>query len=403
MRILQLAQFYPPHLGGEERHIRNLAHALADRGHDVAVATLTAKEDAGTQQEGDVVVHRIAGLAQRVRVLYSNPDERHAPPVPDPSVVRALRQLERGWRPDVVHAHNWMVASRLVPGPHAAPLVMTMHNYGLICATHRLMYEGRRCAGPGLVKCARCALSHYGPAGPLVAGANTAMRPLKRRRIGHFLSVSSAVAQAVAGATGDVPLTVVPNFIPDELGSTSPAERPIFAPEGPYIVYVGDLSREKGVDVLIEAHGQLVHAPSLLVIGRPVDIPAVSSDRVRVIPGAAHEHVLAAFAHATIAVVPSVWPDPCPTTVLEAMAMGAPVIGAASGGIVDMIDDGRSGLLVAPGDVRALTDALARLLADGALREKLRAHGRSDVDRFRIGSVVPRITSIYERVIAAEG
>ena len=73
------------------------------------------------------------------------------------------------------------------------------------------------------------------------------------------------------------------------------------------------------------------------------------------------------------AVLPSVWPDPCPTTVLEAMASGRPVVTTSVGGIIDMVTDGESGLLVPPGDERALAAAIRRVLSDGDLRSRLGA------------------------------
>ena len=68
------------------------------------------------------------------------------------------------------------------------------------------------------------------------------------------------------------------------------------------------------------------------------------------------------------AVLPSVWPDPCPTTVLEAMALGTPIVTTPMGGIADMVTDGESALVVAPGDVDATEAALRRLVAEPALR-----------------------------------
>ena len=84
MRILLLAQFYPPVIGGEERHVRNLATALAAKGHEVAVATQASHDDAGSTLDGAVRVHRLRGTFGRLSVLFSDPERPFAPPIPDP-------------------------------------------------------------------------------------------------------------------------------------------------------------------------------------------------------------------------------------------------------------------------------------------------------------------------------
>jgi len=114
-----------------------------------------------------------------------------------------------------------------------------------------------------------------------------------------------------------------------------------------------------------------------------------------------HDRVVELFNSARVVVVPSVWSDPCPTVVLEAMAAGRPVAAAASGGIVDMVVDGTTGLLVPPGDAAALADALSALLADP---EKALAYGAAGRDRareFTVSAVVSRIETMYDDAVEA--
>ena len=66
MRVLMLSQFYPPVTGGQERHVRDLAQALATRGHEVEVATIATGGDDGTTLDGEVAVHRLRTTAQRM-------------------------------------------------------------------------------------------------------------------------------------------------------------------------------------------------------------------------------------------------------------------------------------------------------------------------------------------------
>ncbi|MBO0684248.1 MAG: glycosyltransferase family 4 protein, partial [Candidatus Dormibacteraeota bacterium] len=100
-----------------------------------------------------------------------------------------------------------------------------------------------------------------------------------------------------------------------------------------------------------------------------------------------------------VATAPSIWPDPCPTVVLEAMASGRPLVTTSIGGITDMVVDGESGLRVTPGDAGELAAALARLLDGPEIGRRLGAGGRERAQAFTAGRVVPRIEAVYERAV----
>src|SRR5712692_8685641 len=105
MRILMLAQFYPPIIGGVERHVRDLSIELVTRGHDVSVATLWHEGLPEFEIDQGVRIHRIHGSLQRAAVLFSEKNRRHLPPFPDPEVMWALRRIIINERPNIVHAH----------------------------------------------------------------------------------------------------------------------------------------------------------------------------------------------------------------------------------------------------------------------------------------------------------
>jgi glycosyltransferase involved in cell wall biosynthesis len=278
MRLLLLAQFFPPDIGGEERHVFNLANTLADRGHEVAVAT---QRMAGVPDEevlaSGVRVHRFATMAMSLPGVYST-GRPHHPPTPDPFGVRELARIVRRERPEVIHAHNWIVNSAVVlrrrsaAGPRFG-LVLTLHDYSQVCATKRLMRAGSVCEGPGVVRCLRCATTHYGPiVGPMTAAATAAMRPWKDHAIDHVVSVSRAIADGNRVTSGPAS-SVIPNFILDSAvvpptattAQGSPGVPPDI-PEEPFLLFVGDLSNEKGVGTLLCAYELLgVHRPPLML------------------------------------------------------------------------------------------------------------------------------------------
>jgi glycosyltransferase involved in cell wall biosynthesis len=171
-------------------------------------------------------------------------------------------------------------------------------------------------------------------------------------------------------------------------------------PSRNFMLFVGDLSADKGVPVLLRAYESLgARRPPLVMVGRrTADTPSRLPQGAELYENWPHERVLAAFRSCMMAVLPSVWPDPCPTTVLEAMASGQPVITTSVGGMVDMIDDERSGLLTTPGDVGELAAAVGRLLADDGLRVRLSACALGKVRDFTASVVAGRLEAIYASV-----
>jgi glycosyltransferase involved in cell wall biosynthesis len=417
MRILLLAQFFPPDIGGEERHVFNLANTLAQRGHEVAVATqrMVDVPDQETLASG-VRVHRFATAAMRLPGVYST-SRPHHPPVPDPLGVRELTRITRQERPHVVHAHNWIVNSALALRRSSRPglrfgLVLTLHDFSHVCATKRLMRMGSACEGPTAARCLPCATAQYGIAvGPLTVAATALMRPWKNRAIDHVVCVSNAVASGNHIQPGPN-VSVIPNFVLDEavlgragdVAEGTTEDIPPGLPKEEFLLFVGELSRDKGLPTLLRAYQSLGgKRPPLLLVGRRMpDTPTHLPDGAKMCAEWPHNHVMAAFRRCLFAVLPSICPDACPTTVLEAMANGRPVVATTTGGIVDMIADGENGLLVPPGDEDKLTEAMARLLNDAGLRARLAAGAQERVQRFTASSVTERLEAVYARVCSRD-
>jgi len=404
MRVLMLAQFYAPVLGGEELMTESLSISLAQRGHDLAVATLRQPGLPAYEVRDGVRVHRLGGLAQRVGRLFSDDGRRHATPAPDPETVLALRRVLAQERPDVVHAHNWL-AQAYLPLRHRTPAayLLSLHDYSLVCATKRLMRRGAPCDGPGVAKCVVCASAQYGRGvGPPVALATMAFGRAQQRAVDLFLPVSNEVARRCGLAARGLPYEVVPNFRLDRETTASAGDSPpAQLPDGPFILFVGDVTTDKGIGILLEAHTRMATALPLVLIGRVNDAALIQGHGDVISLGLLpHDTVLAAWERCTVGVVPSIWPDAFPTVALEAMAAGAAVVVSRIGGLPEAVTDGESGLIVEPGDVSGLAAALDRLLGDPALRAQLGAAARKRVERFSAPAVVPRYEEAYERALA---
>ncbi len=347
MRILLLTQFYQPIVGGEERHVQNLAAALVARGHTVNVATLWVPGTRDFEYDGmvgGVGVYRVRGTLQRMAGLFAEDERRHAPPFPDPELIYALGRLVSKLKPDVVHAHNWLLASYMpLKVWNGAALVVSLHDYSLVCPKKNLMYQGEVCTGPKLLKCLPCANEHYGSVkGVMTTFGTFAYGSFARQSVDRFIAVSHAVALHNRLVEYGVSYEVIPNFVPDDINILSDELDPCLNElPAEYILFVGDLMHLKGVDVLLNAYSTLDCAPPLVLIGRHCpDTPVTFPSNVQVFSMWPHRAIMHAWSRCLFGVLPSVGPEACATVVMEAMALGKPMIASDIGGMPDLVDDG---------------------------------------------------------------
>ena len=204
------------------------------------------------------------------------------------------------------------------------------------------------------------------------------------RRADVVVAPSSSLADATR-ALGVEVVRVVPSGVdvPEHVGAED---------DPPFVLFAGRLSPEKGVLELVEAADGL----PLVVVG---DGPL--RDRV---PGArgfvAHDELERLYDRSAVVAVPS-HREGFGVVCAEAMAHARPVVASAVGGLLDLVADGETGLLVRPGDVAALRAALEKLLADETLRRRLGAAGRERVRaRFAWGPVTEATIAAYHDALA---
>ena len=267
------------------------------------------------------------------------------------------------------------------------------------------MYRGAPCSGPEPLKCLGCASKHFGAAkGVPTYLSSQVMSLVERKAVDMFLAVSQVTAAGNGLVGSSLPYQVIPNFIPDDLCLEQDGLDPYLRqlPEDGYLLFVGDLSIEKGIDVLLQAYAKLTNAPPLVLIGRRfADTPNELPPNVLILESWPHNAIMHAWRRSCIALVPSVWSEPFGMVVIEAMVSGRPVIASRIGGIPDIVVDGETGLLVSPGDVDSLCEAIELLLLNPELREQFGEAGRRRVGEFQAHAVVPRIEQVYRSITAA--
>jgi glycosyltransferase involved in cell wall biosynthesis len=399
-----ISQFYPPGWGGQQQYVRNLSRALVGRGHRVSVAILEPPADLQPTDDPGVEIHQLRTSVQRVDRLFSS-SRRFAPPLADPEAAAALRRIIRTERPDVIHAHDWLSRSgvpSLVRGER--PLVVTLHDYSLVCAQKRLVHRRAPCSGPGAGKCLACTTDHYGHfKGPPTAFGNWVGSRSEQRGAGMYIAVSQAVADGNRLERRGLPFRVIPNFVADDIGTLPEVESPALArlPDRGFLLFVGDIAHDKGVETLLEAYRTLDRPPPLVLIGHRFLSLENAPRGVLSLGVVSLATVMAAWRRSLAGVVPSIVPDSCPTVVMEAMAVGRPLVGTRNGGIPDLIDDGRTGILVPHSDPAALARALQRLLTCPELRRRMSDAARLKFKQFTASSVVPRIEQVYRETLSA--
>jgi glycosyltransferase involved in cell wall biosynthesis len=370
------------------------------------VATLHHEGSPAFDFDGNVSVYRIQGALQQLPWLFKNPGRPWAPPFPDPAATAALKVIVVREQPDLVHGHDWLARAFLpLKRRGGPPLAMSLHYYTIACAKKNMMHQEAPCTGPGFAKCLECSSKHYGPAkGVPVALTNWATAAAEGRLVDMYLPVSHATAEGNSLPTRGLPFRVIHNFVRDSSAAPTSAIDAYVSqlPSEPFMLFVGDLRRYKGLDVILRAYAELRNPPPLVLIGK---VWPETPDPSELPPGVTmfkhwpNEAVMQAWRRCTLGLAPSVWPEPCATVVLEAMSVGRPVIATSIGGTPEMVAAGETGLLVAPGDQAGLRDAMQRLCDDGPLRERMGAAAAERAKLFQVSAIVPQFEQVYQELV----
>ncbi|HZO77127.1 MAG TPA: glycosyltransferase [Solirubrobacteraceae bacterium] len=228
----------------------------------------------------------------------------------------------------------------------------------------------------------------------------------------RFLAVSTADRErmiAVEGVSEGKVVVMPVSHIPHREPAPSDLRRELgLDARTPLIATAAQMRRQKALDVLIDAHAQLltrIPDAHLVIAGdgecRP-ELEALvrrlgTGERVHLL--GVRRDVESILSAADAAALSSDW-EGTPLFVLECMAAGTPVVATAVGGVPDLVDDGETGLLVAPRDPPALARALEQILADGELAVRLAHSAATRRDEFTIDAVARRFADLYEELSA---
>jgi glycosyltransferase involved in cell wall biosynthesis len=364
VKVLVVSGIWPPDVGGPASHAPEVAAFLRSRGHDVE-AVVTA---ASSPVPEEYPVHWVS------RALP--PGARH---------VEGMRLVAaRARHADVVYTTGMFGRSSLGTLLAQTPFVVKL--------TADPAYERARRWGMF-----GGTLEAFQSAAPVSTLPLRAARDFDVRRAAHVVTPSAFLRElAIGWGVPPERATVLPNPAPPVPELRPRVElRHEFGFDGPTLVFAGRLTAQKSLDVGIEAARRAGIA--LAIAGDGPDRAALERlGHARFLGPLPRERVLELFRAGDASLLSSSWEN-FPHTVVEALAVGTPMIATRAGGVTEVVRDGENGLIVEPGDVDALTRAIDRFFEDGALAALLSSNAAESVVEYAPDRVYGRLEQILER------
>lgn len=351
-------------LGGAERMLAEASRYWDRSEFDYRVAYFLPERDelVGDLEEADIPVMCLGGRGGWLGITYR--------------LFRLVRALE----PDLVHAHL----------PSAGVLVRLCSNVPVVYTEHNITSSYHR----------------------FTRFANRATY----RRNQATIAVSEAVASSISGYRGP-PIQVIPNAVTVDPAHLDPerARRELgLSSRQPMVVHVGNIKPHKGHRILLRAAATLAaKRPEVTVVSigaesHPGEMQALEvmlrelglEERVRLL---GRRRDALDFVSAADVFVNPAEAEGLPVAVLEAMALQRPVVATSVGGVPEVIEHERTGLLVAPGDPHALSSAIERVLEAPELAARLGAEGgRIVAERYSLPSMVGKVEDLYRSLLRQE-
>ncbi len=362
MKILMVNKFLYPR-GGSESYMLKLGEQLKRLGHEVQYFGMYDEKNTVGNSLGlytnnmDFHKKSVAEIFYPFKIIYSFEAKK--------KIARVLDSF----KPDIVHMNN--INFQLTPSiiyavkKRGIPLVQTVHDYQMICPNHLLYSFGEkkpcdRCIGGSKWNCFKYSCIHGSKLksllGVLEAKLYSALKTYKL--VDLYVCPSNFLAEKLLKSSGIyVEKTyTIHNFIEKKaIGSAS-------APQKPYIVYVGRLSAEKGVELLAQA-ARLLPEYRFEIAGDGPDggvLEGIPNVTLHGFVGG--DELTALMANARLLILPSVCYENCPLSILEANSLGVPVVTMNSGGMAELVRDGISGTLVKTPTAKCVAEAIKKSL-----------------------------------------
>lgn len=367
MKILMVNKFLYPH-GGSETYILDLGKELMKKGHEIQYFGMEDKDrTVGNRVNSytssmDFHTNGLQKVFYPFKIIYSA------------EARKKIRLVLKDFCPDVVHLNN--INFQLTPSiiyeirkwekqvGSRVKIVYTAHDAQWVCPNHMLMIPSTK------ELCFQCKGGHY--------GSCTKNRCIHDSTVKSLLGSLEAWLYKILGIYKKVDRIICPSFFMKETLSANPAvadrltvlhnygvtEKPFTVEKKDYVLYFGRYSREKGIETLLKVCEKLPQISFIFAGDGPLREQVNKAKNVKDLGFLSGEALRRTIAEAKLAVVPSIWYENCPFTVIEAQQLGTPLVASNLGGIPELIDLGETGEVFEAGNEEELTRALLDLWND---------------------------------------
>ncbi len=361
MRILLANKFYYPR-GGDCIYTIELEKLLKSKGHEVALFSMQHPSNlssAFSKYFPSNVDFNKRNFNSLISLL-----ER---PFGSPEVRRKFSRLIRDFNPDVIHLNN--IHSQLSPvlalmgHRNNIPVVWTLHDYKLICPAYLLLNRGKICESclesKWSVVRKKCIKSNFLASIVAYFEAQYWNTPKLNRITDLFISPSNFLKkEMIRGGIYQGKIEVLHNFVNDKPTMITGNEN------SDYYCYVGRLSSEKGVDLLLKVASKMPDYKLKIIGTGPLEENLTTfnnNEHVEFLGYKTGEELKSIIAGSRFLVVPSNWFENNPLTILEALCLGVPVLGSNIGGIPELVKPGINGLLFEPDNDAEMAEKISYL------------------------------------------
>ena len=393
MKILLVNKFYYLR-GGDCSAVFNTEQLLKAHGHAVALFSMQHPLNVRSDWEHYFPKEASFSFSDILRAIRAIARIFHSS-----EVARKFRQLLDDFQPDVVHLHN--IHSYLSPlvariaHQRGIRVVWTLHDYKLVCPSYSCLRKGSTCEACFKNKCSvirhRCMKDSF-PASVLAWLEACYWHREKLSRLTDMFISPSVFLKTKMTQAGYLPeqIAVLSNFLPEALACSTE--------KNDYYCYVGRLSEEKGVETLLEVAADFPLPLKVIGAGPLLETyqKKYSCAQVEFLGQQPQESLFPIVQKARFIVLPSVWYENNPLSIIEALSMGTPVCGACIGGIPELITAGKNGYLFRPGDKRDLLNSMTLCFEQLASPDIYRIISMEAQNKFGAAAFYDKLMNFYE-------
>jgi glycosyltransferase involved in cell wall biosynthesis len=407
MELLLVSDAFPPSFGGVERHVYTLSKFLNKRGLDITVLTEALNADDRELQKSGITIKRDIKFDRRKSALQWTYQY-----IQNSKKIRDAIN-EHGNDYDIIHYHgtHMLYMDKIDVEP---PLIATIHGIFPSCIAFWGIEDWCR-NNPTPYNCAICMLKIRKSYAPIIPGMllynKYYLDRMKKslKRLDKLISVSDYVKNIVKEAYKLENITTKYNFIDiknDLLSRIKPGTNMIeydLDPNKDIILFSGRLHPQKGISTLIESFNK-IEKPNveLLITGKGeleslVKKQSAENSNIKYLGYLPRDIQINLLSQSRLFVAPSTYPDACPTAIIEAMALGIPVVSTYLGGIPELVLDGETGYLTEPNNPDSLKTKIIKILAKekGYFSENCKKQAK----KFDINNIGEEIIKLYKTLI----